>query len=320
MDVSFLTPLGGLFAVAALVPLAALLAKQRRARRIRAALGLPGRPAASVLTLGLALAAVALLAGLAAAQPVLQTEESVRERIDAEAFVLVDISRSMLASAGPAEPTRFERAREAALELAGALPEVPVGVASFTDRALPHLFPTTDRRVLAATLEDAVDVERPPAGLFFTERATTFDVLAGFPRQEYFSPSARKRLLVVLTDGEARELTTDLAAAFREDPPIETIFVRFWDAEELIYETGVPEEAYAPDAASAGRLPQIASLVGGQVFAEDDAAGAVREARRLLGSGPTRERELEGGRRALMPWITLAAVLPLGFVLLRRNL
>jgi hypothetical protein len=33
-----------------------------------------------------------------------------------------------------------------------------------------------------------------------------------------------------------------------------------------------------------------------------------------------RDRRHEGGRFALMPYITLAAFLPLGFVLFRRNL
>jgi hypothetical protein len=320
LDISFLTPLGGLLAVTALVPLGVHLARQRRVRRIRAALGLAGSPLASRLPLALALAAVPALAGLAAAQPVVETPESVQERTDAEAFVLMDISRSMLASGRPASATRFERAREVAMQLAGALPAVPVGVASFTDRSLPHLFPTTDRRVLETTLADAIDVERPPAGLFFTEHATTFDVLAAFPQYDYFSPSARKRLLVVLTDGEGRELQADLAGPFRETPRIETIFVRFWSEDERIYETGVPEEGYEPDPASGGQLAHVASLVGGRVFDEASAAEAIGAARTLLGTGPTRERVLEGGRRALMPWITLAAALPLGLVLLRRNL
>lgn len=320
MTVSFLTPLGGFLAVTALVPPAVLLVKARRLRRIRAALRLSPPGLRSGLSLVLVLAAVPALAGLAAAQPVIETSESVRERTDAEAFVLMDISRSMLASGLPAAPTRFERAREVAMRLAGALPTVPVGVASFTDRSLPHLFPTTDRRVLQTTLEDAIDVERPPAGLFFTERATTFEVLAAFPQFDYFSPSARKRLLVVLTDGEGRELQADLAGPFRETPRIETIFVRFWAEEERIYETGVPEEAYEPDPTSAGQLAHVASLVGGRVFDERSAAEAIGAARTLLGTGPTRERVLEGGRRALMPWITLAAAMPLGLVLLRRNL
>ncbi len=40
----------------------------------------------------------------------------------------------------------------------------------------------------------------------------------------------------------------------------------------------------------------------------------------LLGDGPTRARVLEGERRTLMPYATMLALLPLGFVLLRRNL
>ena len=39
----------------------------------------------------------------------------------------------------------------------------------------------------------------------------------------------------------------------------------------------------------------------------------------LIGTGPTIDREHEGRRRALMPWITLLTVFPLGFVLFRRN-
>jgi len=37
-------------------------------------------------------------------------------------------------------------------------------------------------------------------------------------------------------------------------------------------------------------------------------------------AGPTVNRHIEGSRRALMPLVALLAVIPLGFVLLRRNL
>ena len=60
--------------------------------------------------------------------------------------------------------------------------------------------------------------------------------------------------------------------------------------------------------------------VRGRVLDEgrvDEAAAAVRES---IGTGPTVGRRIEGSRRALMPYFALLAVLPLGFVLLRRNL
>jgi hypothetical protein len=39
-----------------------------------------------------------------------------------------------------------------------------------------------------------------------------------------------------------------------------------------------------------------------------------------VGAGPTVDRRIEGSRRALMPFVALLSVLPLGFVLYRRNL
>ena len=50
---------------------------------------------------------------------------------------------------------------------------------------------------------------------------------------------------------------------------------------------------------------------GGQV---GEAAAAVREALATV------DRRIEGNRRALMPYVALLAIFPLGFVLYRRNL
>lgn len=62
------------------------------------------------------------------------------------------------------------------------------------------------------------------------------------------------------------------------------------------------------------------SLVDTRVFSEGE-FGEVRDAAgRFLGSGPTRTRELEGERLALMPYVTLAAFFPLAFILWRRNI
>lgn len=319
MDVSFLTPLGAIFGLAVVVPLAVFRARERRARRIRAALGLSEPPRRARISLVVALVAVCGLLALAAAQPVIATARSLPERTDAQLFVVIDSSRSMLASTGPDAPTRFERAGNLALRLRDGLPEVPVGLASMTDRLLPHLFPTTDRRVFAETLADSMGIERPPPKIAATV-TTTFDSLAAAPKLNYFAPTAEKRVLLVLTDGESRVPEEDLATAFRRRLRIETIFVRLWGADELIYNAGVPEIGYRPDSGSAVALAGVASAIGGEVFAESDVSGASSAARRLLGVGETVEREHEGDRRALMPFITLAAVFPLGLVLFRRNL
>ena len=99
-----------------------------------------------------AIVATAALIAVAAAQPVIQHSTTRHERTDAEAYVVFDISRSMAASPAPRAPDRLARARAFALALRPRLASIPVGVASFTDRVLPHLFPTTDEGAFAAVV------------------------------------------------------------------------------------------------------------------------------------------------------------------------
>ena len=320
MDVRLLTPLAALFVLSALVPLAVFVQRWRRLRALRAVLGLEQPSVRSQLSLAAVIAAVPVLLGVAAAQPVVETTRTVPERTDAQVFVVLDVSRSMLAARAAGAPTRFERARGVALGLRDELPEVPLGLASLTDRVLPHLFPTTDGRVFAATLAEAIDIERPPAGSFYATVATNLNALRSVPETGYFPPSARKRVLVVLTDGETQPAEGELARAFKRRPRIETIFVRFWDEGERIYETGVAEGGYKADSGSGPALARTASLVGGRVFEESDAGQAAAALREAVGEGATVDRRHESGRLALMPWIALAALIPLCFVLLRRNL
>ncbi len=321
MGLTFLTPLAAISAVSVLVPPVVFWSRGRRVRRIRTDRGLEQPELRSRMPFVVAIAAVPVLLGIAAAQPVVEQDRSVPERVDAQAFFVIDISRSMLASASVDSETRFERARRAATQLRTRIPEVPAGIASMTDRLLPHVFPTTDQRVFLATLRKAVDIERPPPGGAYSTQATTLDVLAGIPERRYFSPTAKKRVLVVLTDGESRQpFGAGLAKAFGGKPPIETVFVHFWDSDERIYETGVSEGGYVPDPGSAAALDRAASLVGGRTFSEADAQAAGDAVVEAVGAGKTAGRTISGARLALMPWLTLATFLPLGFLLWRRNL
>lgn len=319
VDIRFVTPLGALFAISALVPLAVFILRRRRLRAIEAALGLEHATLGSHLYLALGLAAVPVLLGLAAAQPVIETTRTVPERTDAQAFVVLDVSRSMLASAAPGSPTRFERARAIALRLSDEFPDVPFGIASLVSGVLPHAFPTTDARVFAATLAKSVDPRHAPPAPAYLTLATDLNGLHSVPELNYFLPTATGRVLVVLTDGETQPIQADLARAFNRRPKVETIFVHVWEADERIYETGVAEGGYRADAGSTAALARAASLVGGQVIAEDDTGNLAAAVRELVGEGETVDRERETGRLALMPYLTLLAFVPLGFVLLRRN-
>jgi hypothetical protein len=321
MELSFLTPLAGLFVVAALAPLLVWRARERRLRQVRGALRLdePSRRSQAWLV-GALVAACGLLA-LAAAQPVVATTRQLPERTDAHVLIVVDTTRSMHASREPGAPSRFQRARRIALSLRDALPQVPMGIASMTDGVLPHLFPTTDRRVFIATSEDSIDIERPPPRRTAV-LATSLEGLAQVPTKNYFPPAVKKRVLVVLSDGESQPLENPdgFAEAFARQPKVETIFVRLWHEDERIYLTGVAEVGYEPNPASEEHLRQIASLAEAEIIAESEAGRLPDRVAELVGTGPTVKREHEGRRRALMPWITLAVVFPLGFALLRRNL
>jgi len=189
VDVRLVTPLGLLFVLTALVPLAVFALRLRRVGETRRALGLEQPRLRSHLPLVGALVAVPALLGLASAQPVLETTKTVRQRTDVQAFVVVDVSRSMLASRAPGAPTRLDRAKDLAATLRQELPEVPFGIASLTDRVLPQLFPTSDARVFDATLERAVRAENPPPAVYATV-ATKLGSLRAVPEQSYFSPSA----------------------------------------------------------------------------------------------------------------------------------
>ena len=318
MGLSFLSPEGALVALALVVPALAFVALERRGARVRRSLGLGAPRMRTTLAPLVALAAVVGLIAAAAAEPVLERASARSQRTDAEAFFVFDISRSMLAAAGPDAPTRLERAREAAHALRAAIPEVPAGIASFTDRALPHLFPTADQGVFAATLERSLAIERPPPVDFYAHQATSLAAVSALPRLRYFSPEARRRLMVVFTDGETNPVSADaLARAFARRPRIATVYVHVWDADERVYTTSLPEPGYRPAPGSRAELARVAAATGGRAFSEHELEDVRAAAERALGDGPLRRGEGDDFR--LAPYVTLAALLPLAFLLRRRN-
>jgi hypothetical protein len=319
MDVSFLTPAAFLFGLLALVPLAVFVGRRRRVDRIRAALGLSAPASRSWLALAVSLAAVPVIVGVAAAQPVITSARTVPQRSDVEVFVVVDTSRSMLASSGPGEPTRFRRAQEDVIALQEQLRDIPLGLASFTDRVLPHLFPTVDQRVFRETTREALGVERPPPSTSFGTNVTDLDALGALPTLAFFKPAITKRAMVVFTDGESQG-TDSLATDFAAEPKIDVTFVRMGEPSERIYESGVPEAGYVPLADAAGILAAAATTVEGRVFEEGQVSEVAAAVRGALGTGATRPRRIEGNRQALMPYVALLTIIPLGFVLYRRNL
>ena len=320
MNVTFLTPLGALLALGAVVPLLAMLGTRRRAGRVREAIGLERARKAALLVPLAALALGAALLGLAAAQPILERTSDRELRTDAEVFVVVDVSRSMLAQAGLGSPTRLERARSVAGIVRGQLPYAKVGLATITDRVLPHLFPSANLDVYEATLERSIGIERPPPRSSFASNATKLDSLVAVRAQNFFSESAKKRILVVLTDGESQPVASArMGTIFRQEPAIDTVFVQFSGEGERVYSNGAPEPQYFPDPRARGLLERLAASTEGSVFDERNVDAVVQRTRQYLGSGPTVVEGQTSGRDALAPYLALAAFLPFGVLLWRRD-
>ena len=317
-SLTFLTPMAALVGLAVLVPLAALLFNARRQRRTRAALALGGKRRLIRVREGLALAALfGLLAG-AASQPVVSHGRSIEARSDVEAYVLFDVSRSMLAARDVSGDTRFDRSIRFALELRPRLTGVPVGVASLTDRPLPHVFPTPDGRVFAAVVRGAIGIEKPPPIEQGQTRATTFEALASLAQENFFSAGSTKRAVVVLTDGESRDFDAGPLIEELASEAIELYFVRFWSSEERVWQpSGVPEP-YRPDASSEALLASLASGPRISTFGESDVDGVASAIERFFGQGTLVETAVDREASPLGPWLALAAAIPLAALLVRR--
>ncbi len=319
-DLIFLTPEGALIALGVLVPLAALALVARRGDRLRAGLAVPRQSRQRLVAPTLAAAAVAALFGVAAAQPVAEDETALDVRKDAEAYVVLDISRSMLARSGLEGATRLQRAKDAAVALRGRLPEIPVGVASMTDRVLPHLFPSADADAYRATVDLAVDIERPPPRSSFITTATNYDSLTALSSQRFFSPRAQRRAAVVLTDGESQAINADrLARFFRRPPGLSVVFVQFWGRDERVFNRGLPEPQYRPNPSARADLDALAEETGAVVFDEDELDGVAKRVRSALKSGPTVTEGVRKTRLALAPYLLAAAIVPLLLLLWKRE-
>jgi hypothetical protein len=320
LTVTFLTPLAALVALAVLVPAVAALLVSRRADGIRRGLRLPSRRLRSRAVPLVALVLAGALVGVAAAQPVLERSTRFLVRSDAEAYVVVDISRSMLARADRGSPARIDRATSAAVEVREELDGVKVGIASLTDRVLPHLFPSANEDVFRATIEQSVGIDRPPPHERLSANGTTLEALGPVATRGFFSPAVERRLLIVVTDGETRPLNEGAVAASLANPPkIETVFVHVWGPSERVFVQGIAAPDYKPDPTSRASLDRLARATRGAVYSEDEVGAAARKVREFLGSGPTVVQRDRRERKPLAPLAAAAAFLPLSLLLGRRG-
>lgn len=314
-------PAAALVALLGLLPLGAFWLVRRRRRRVREALQLPAPRERLDVAAGIAITAAAVLVGAAAAQPVLLRSHPLLERRDAEVYVVMDVTRSMQAAARADEPTRLDRARRIAARLRASVPDVPVGIATFTNRIVPHVFPTTNAAVFGSGLERSVAVESPPPDRRRGALQTALDALAPLQTHNFFAPKTARRVAIVVTDGETRPYTQATVRALRSAPPLRLIFVRVWAAGERIHRPELPvDRTYRADPAATALLDVFARDVRQPVFGEADLDGAAAELRRRVGSGDAVVVGREALAHPLAAWTLALTLAPVGYLLRRRNL
>jgi hypothetical protein len=315
---TFVTPWAFVFAGSAVVPVVAFLLLERRSSRLRRVLGEPRPRTLPRAPVVLSLVALPVLLALASAQPVVDRSKRHLDRADVEAYVVLDTSGSMGASRDARSPTRLARAKAEALALRRRLASVRFGVASLTDRTLPHLFPSGDVGVFEATLGQSVGIERPPPSIA-TLRATSLASLGTLGARGFFT--APRRVAVVFTDGEADQLTSQALRDLRRGR-VRLVFVQVWNPDERIFLRGAPDPNYRPERTSGATLKQAAALSGGRAVGEGDLHRLLRATQRELGGGGRTETIEERDIRQvpLAKWFVLGAAVPLAILLWDRNL
>jgi hypothetical protein len=315
----FLTPAAAIVAIVVVLPLAALARGEQLVRAARAVLRLDAPPPRKLFPQVLALVGVVALLAVAAAQPAIRTRSTARVRTDAQALFVLDISRSMAAAASPTAATRLARARRDAIAIRDALPEIPSGVATLTDRLLPSLLPSASLGDFSATVNRAVRIEQPPPA-DANVTATQLGALRVIGGGNYFPRTARHRVVVVLTDGESRSFDDQaIAQALKQGPGASLVLVHVWAPGETVYDGTQPEQGYHDDQTGGTTLGSLAEAANGTSLSQGEVGRAVAAARAALGSGPTVVSGRSERTRTLAPYVALLALVPLlALALLRR--
>jgi hypothetical protein len=250
--------------------------------------------------------------GLAAAQPSVARQKQRTARTDAQLLIALDNSRSMLAASTADGAPRYRRAVAFAHRLHDALPNLAVGVGSLNNRLLPYLFPTLDGRAFDSVLDQAFGIGRPPPEFDLDHWVTNFAELRQATAREFFPPTARKRIIVVLSDAETRPFGARSVFRDLRRHGATPVVVRFWRADERIFHPDGTSERYG--ATQAQELPRLRAA-GWQAYPETEFDVVVGSIRRTLGPGPVANIGYLRRETSIAPALALAALGPLLLVL-----
>jgi hypothetical protein len=301
----FLTPWAALVGLAFIVPLVMLTIRERASARVSRALDLRPLPLSRILLRPLALAVLALLVAVVAAQPAVRATDSTLVRSDAELLLTFDVSRSMAATDAPGGVRRLERARALGQELHEALPDVPTGVATLTNRMMPLMFPTGDKRGVTAVIDNSLRLMQPQPAALTAARASSLGALTLAADRSYYNPSARKRALVVFSDLDSDFFSLEGTLRLLRQNRIEPFLVRVAAPGEQIFDASGRPNAYVSVSTVSVEGLRRARW---HAFEEGESRRLVSEIRTYLGQGPVEASGLVESQRTLAPWFALAAL------------
>jgi hypothetical protein len=312
---AFLTPAASPILVLALAAAGAvMIASLRRAARART-LGFSASrlPAAS----GCVTVAVFLLVALAAMQPAVLRSAPERSRNDVQAWIAIDTSNSMLASAGPGRSRRLAQAQADALTIRRRLVDLKVGLAVMTSRVLPLLPPTVDENAFAVVDRGSVkaNTPKPLASELSGKVSTGFKHLDTVPKLNFYG-DAKRKLLVVISDMETTAFDpVKLQRAYAQHH-VALVLVQVGSAHDRVWLGGHEDAAYHPQRSAARQVAQLATAsAGGTLFKGDNTAGVARRLSELAGRGPSSTGDLERRYLLLAPYLLLATFPLLTYVL-----
>jgi hypothetical protein len=301
----FLTPRAALVGLAFVVPLITLSIRERASSRARSILGLQRPNRALVLARPIGFVVLAALVAATAAQPAIRETDSTPVRSDAELLLTFDVSRSMLATGAPGGVVRLERARALGTDVHAALPNVPTGIATLTNRMMPLLFPTGDARGVNAVIDHSLRIMQPPPERLTAARASSLGALSLAADRSYYNPSARKRVLVVLSDLDSDFFSLAGTLRLLRQHRIEPFLVRVAVPGERIFDSAGRPNAYVSESTVTVDALRRAKW---HAFEEGEPKRLVSEIRAYLGDGPVGASGVVESQHSLAPLFALAAL------------
>jgi hypothetical protein len=307
---------GALVGLLLLLPLGWFeLRRIRRERHAAGALGLEPQRTWRAAERTVCAGIVVVLAVFAACEPSLRQTTRVKLRADAEAYLFVDASASMLASASPSAPTRLQQARAAVETFAQELPtDLPIGAGALPQSPLPLTAPIGDRQLLITAINRETTPGTLPEQSYGEGIATNFSNLSYLTSARFFRKESLHRIVIVLTDAEGPSFDSTAVAAALERARIKLVVVRFGSPHDKIWlhprgHAPILVPKFVPDTADLDELRLLTSETGGNFYEPNQIRAAILKVDRLAGHGPDRPAQLLSlYANSLAPYAVLAAL------------